>query len=127
MGDKDMLTAVSEFASLVKNVFGIFRKKPAPLPPIQIINVYQPIGSKRNSESEPKTPPEKASVPPTSPGAHPVVIMPRKVEETLQAEPEFMSDDYLVGLVVEIERNLRPEDRLILIDPRYAPGDGADE
>lgn len=123
-----MLTAISEFVSLIKNALDIFRKKPEPLPPIQIINVYRPVDTEQKEYSKPAPlSPEKKPVAPTEGSAPPIVIMPPKKKEAQQIEPEFMSDEYLVDLAVELKKKVRPKDRLIFIDKKNAPKDESNE
>jgi len=122
-----MLTAISEFVSLIKNALDIFRKKPEPLSPIQIINVYQPVGIEQKEERRPAPPPIEKRPVLAEGGTPPVVIMPPKKEETQQIEPEFMSDEYLVDLAVELNKKVRPRDRLIFIDNKNAPKDKSNE
>lgn len=119
-----MLTAISAFVNLIKNTLDIFRRKAEPLPPIQIINVYRPVEIEQSKESKSlPSPPDKKPVASTEVGAPPVVVMPPKKEEVQQTESEFMSDEYLVDLAVELKKKVRPRDRLIFIDKKNAPKD----
>lgn len=116
-----MLSIFKDVTEIIKNVIDIFHKKPESPAPIQIINVYSPNPRDREiimavDKNITNVPAIESDNQDKKPGS-PKIILP--APESKPDQPEFMSDEYLVDLAVDLKKTVRSGDRLIFTDPKF--------
>jgi hypothetical protein len=112
---------IKAIVELIKTVFDFFSpKKPQALPPVQIININQvSVGERRRDAPKITVEPEMKEIDvPKKESNSLVVVLPPAQKQTNQEGPEFMSDEYLVDLAVDLREKLRPRDRIIFDDKK---------
>ena len=111
------IPVLSQILGLIKSVLDLIpTRKPQALPPVQIININQVVNDGgKQLESQTAIAPKTEILTEPEPLT---VVLPSAEISLNDVGHEFMSDDYLLDLAVDLEKKLRPCDRLIFDDKK---------